>query len=260
MAKLLHNLIKGFRKSKFHYRGICNICGHRTIFFGYNMLSYTHLKYRNDLKCVYCGSNARQRAIAAVINEIYSNACDTFIKLKSVLFRDHRRIHNTSSREVIHKMLCSLPDYTCSEYFPDVPSGRMYKGVRCEDMQNLSFSDGELDLFISEDVLEHVRRPDRAFASIHRVLKAGGYHVFTVPVHGEKTLVRVDVSGHEDRFIMPAVYHSDPLNSKGALAYNDFGEDIIVYADNHGFKSKLLKFNMEDHNYKCGHVIVSQKH
>jgi hypothetical protein len=217
------------------------------------------MKYRNDLKCVYCGSNGRQRAIAAAIRGIYSDECDTFIKLKSVLFRDHIRIHNTSSREVIHKMLCSLPDYTCSEYFPDVLSGEMYNGVRCEDIQNLSFSDGELDLFISEDVLEHVRRPDKAFASIYRILKVGGYHVFTVPVHGEKTLVRVDVSGEEDRFIMPAVYHSDPLNSKGALAYNDFGKDIVAFADSHGFSSQLLEFNVEDRNCKCGHVIISKK-
>ena len=140
-----------------------------------------------------------------------------------------------------------------------MPSGVIHNGVQCEDLQALSFEDNAIDLLISEDVLEHVRKPEEAFRSIHRVLRLGGYHVFTVPVYGEKTLVRVDTSGEDDINIMPPIYHSDPLNSKGALAYNDFGEDIALIADKYGFKSQLFKYYIEDQNFKCGHVIVSQK-
>ena len=179
--------------------------------------------------------------------------------MRKVLIQKNTRVYNTSSQGLMHEYLHEMRGYVCSEFFPDVEAGSIHNGVRCEDLQNLSFEDGSFDLIISEDVLEHVRKPNKAFESMRRVLKVGGYHVFTVPIHGEKTTVRVDVSGESDNFVLPPVYHGDPLRAEGALAYNDFGTDILELMDSCGFESEVLKYNVEKRKYMCGHVIVSKK-
>ena len=53
-------------------------------------------------------------------------------------------------------------------------------GIRCENVEKLTFSAERFNLIISQDVFEHVCDPWKGFAEIHRVLKNGGYHVFTV--------------------------------------------------------------------------------
>lgn len=254
----LRKSFKRFRRSK-RYWGRCNICGCPTVFLDNNALTLTKLRFRNDLKCIWCGSIARQRAIASVFCELYQPATKNLKAFSRLLAEKNIAVHNAAAQEITHTVLSTAPGYTCSEFFAGVDSGQFHNGIRCEDLQELSFQDETLDLFISEDVLEHVRKPEKAFQSIYRVLKSGGYHVFTVPIYGEQTLVRVDTSGNEDKNILPPVYHGDPLNANGVLAYNDFGEDITVMADKHGFESRLMKFNCEDKNYKCGHVIVSRK-
>ena len=47
----------------------------------------------------------------------------------------------------------------------------------------LSYDDASIDLILSSDVFEHVPDPYRAHAEVHRVLRPGGHHVFTVPFH-----------------------------------------------------------------------------
>ena len=107
--------------------------------------------------------------------------------------------------------------------------------------------------------MEHVRRPAEAFQSISRVLKPGGYHVFTVPIYSEETTVRIDTTTDEDVHLLPPLYHGDPLRSQGALAYYDFGMDILNMANAFGFESAVTIHNREDRRWMSGHVIVSRK-
>ena len=44
----------------------------------------------------------------------------------------------------------------------------------------MTFQNESFDLFITQDVFEHVMEPNKAFKEIERVLKPGGAHVFTV--------------------------------------------------------------------------------
>ena len=50
----------------------------------------------------------------------------------------------------------------------------MVQGVRCENLEELTFPDESIDLHISQDVMEHVFQPKRAFAEIARTLRPGG--------------------------------------------------------------------------------------
>ena len=129
----------------------------------------------------------------------------------------------------IHDYLSKLPKYTCSEYFDHVLPGSVSgSGVRCEDLQRLTFSNDSFDLVITQDVFEHIENPERAFLEIKRVLKPGGYHIFTVPLHeGRKTVRRVKIEDGRKVFLLPPVHHLDGLRENGSLVYTDFGDDII---------------------------------
>ncbi|MFM0145467.1 class I SAM-dependent methyltransferase [Paraburkholderia sp. RL18-085-BIA-A] len=71
--------------------------------------------------------------------------------------------------------------YTRSVYDPSIEPGCKCEGAQCENIEAMTYADETFDLFITEDVLEHVFRPDLAIAEIMRVLRPGGAHVFTAP-------------------------------------------------------------------------------
>ena len=56
-----------------------------------------------------------------------------------------------------------------SEYFADVAPGESVDGVRCEDVQRLTYADGSFDLVTHTEVLEHVPDDALAFAQLYRV-------------------------------------------------------------------------------------------
>jgi SAM-dependent methyltransferase len=86
-----------------------------------------------------------------------------------------------------------------------------------------------VDIFITQDVLEHVFHPERAIAEIHRVLKPGGAHVFTAPKHKglAETVQRaaIDATG-EVQYLLPAEYHGNPIGDNKALVTYDYGHDF----------------------------------
>ncbi len=72
--------------------------------------------------------------------------------------------------------------------------------MRSENIEDLTFADESIDIFVTQDVLEHVFHPDRAIAEIHRVLKPGGTHIFTAPKHRglDKTVQRATIAEDGD--------------------------------------------------------------
>jgi len=98
-------------------------------------------------------------------------------------------------------------------------------GARCEDITCLTFPDSSVDLIISGDVIEHVPDPAAVFRETHRVLRPGGFHLFTVPTVG-KTVSRAKIEDGEIRHLLPPEYHSDPLNPQGIIAFWTFGMDL----------------------------------
>jgi ubiquinone/menaquinone biosynthesis C-methylase UbiE len=153
-------------------------------------------------------------------------------------------IYEASATGKIHDLLKNLPNYICSEYLDGVLPGRTKKGIRCEDLTKLTFDDNKFDLVITQDVLEHIPDPMQAFFEIKRVLKSGGYHIFTVPMHeGRITVKRAEIRDNEVINMMPPVHHGDPLRSLGALVYTDFGDDIQEKLFAIGMNTELIKYS-----------------
>jgi SAM-dependent methyltransferase len=143
---------------------------------------------------------------------------------------------------MIHDALSGLPDYICSEYFDNVDHGhKNSQGILCQDLQNLTFPSDKFDLVISQDVFEHVQEPERAFVEIRRVLKSGGYHIFTIPYHEDKkTLRRITIEDGKKIQEYPPVFHGDPLREEGALVCTDFGSDLNTIIENLGFSLEII--------------------
>jgi SAM-dependent methyltransferase len=146
------------------------------------------------------------------------------------------KIHESSPamRGVSRKLSAECGDYSFSYYDPEVPLGKNHPthGYRCEDIERLTFDDESFDLFITQDVMEHVLSPSRAFSAIARTLKPGGAHIFTTPLVNKAMPSRLRAKVGEDGVVVhlePATYHGNPICKDGSLVTVDWGFDICRY-------------------------------
>lgn len=119
--------------------------------------------------------------------------------------------------------------YIPSQLFGDVPPGEERNGIRCENLEHLTFADASIDLHVTQDVMEHIFHPEAVFREIARTLKPGGAHVFTVPIvnkHRPSQTRAVIGADGQVTHLLPPVYHGNPVSSDGALVTVDWGFDI----------------------------------
>jgi len=137
-------------------------------------------------------------------------------------------IHESSPVDRFAQHLADkCPGYSISFFSPSAAPGSEVRGVRCEDLRSLSFPSATFDLFITQDVLEHVVSPERAVREIARVLKPGGSHVFTVPLWPiANTVSRVSEKAGRMVAALPPMYHNDRAEGEVALVATDWGQDI----------------------------------
>ncbi len=188
--------------------------------------------------CPACHASRRNSDIAKIIIQTYFD--NTILSLSEAVPEFWKTaIFEPQCSGVIHEQLRSLPYYTASEFFDSVKTGTLNAdGKRCEDLQQLTFSDNTFDLVITQDIFEHIQDPERAFREIFRILKPGGYHIFTIPLHeGRITIRRIIQRGGSEEYPLPRVYHGDPLRNEGSPVYTDFGDDIMLFLDRAGFYS-----------------------
>lgn len=191
------------------------------------------LAERENYLCCNCSANLRKRSIAkTVLDAMEVRDVRELVSSKQI------NIYETARYNVFYeKQLNRLGSYVVSEYFADKPLGTDVNGVRNENLESLTFPDDYFDVVITSDVLEHVANLDAAISEVKRVLKPGGYHVFTVPVDMQltNTRARVTADGNELTFLLPPVMHGDTIRDEGILAFRDFGADILSYMSREGF-------------------------
>ena len=111
----------------------------------------------------------------------------------------------------------------------------------------LAYPDNYFDIVLTSETVEHVPDRDKAWSEIHRVLKPGGWHFFTIPVipSQKTTITRAKIlDGKREDYLEPA-YHGawgDPT----MFVYTDFGMDVIDRLDEVGFKTTVLYENLQD--------------
>jgi len=106
-------------------------------------------------------------------------------------------------------------------------------GVRCEDLENLSFDDESVDLHLTQDVFEHLFDPAAASREIARTLRPGGTHVFTTPLVRKNESTQFCAALARDgtivHLIEPPQYHRNPISEEGSLVTVNWGYDITEF-------------------------------
>ena len=116
--------------------GYCNICGTQTRFVAATAW------LRDDYQCVRCKTIPRQRALLHILNLMRPNWRSLVLHESSPSIRYYAE---------------QARSYTCSFFFDDVPpGGHDEEGRLCQNLEALVFPDGVFDVFITQDVLEHV--------------------------------------------------------------------------------------------------------
>jgi SAM-dependent methyltransferase len=139
--------------------------------------------------------------------------------------------------------------YSSSQYFLNFPQGDYYNNVRCENIENLTFNSNTFDLFISQEVMEHVFRPDLAFSEITRVLNTGGYYFFTTPYRNWTKTVQRAKLGLNDQvvYLESPEYHGNPIGDGKSLVTFDWGNDFLEFVKCNS-KMDVQIYSMIDEN------------
>ena len=200
-----------------HNSGYCNICQRDTIFIEFGEW------LRDYYKCQTCGSIPRNRALVNAMNTFYPDW-------------KNLSIHESSPGGPVSEFLSkSAKHYNSSHYYENVPRGDYLGKHRSEDLTQLTFKDGEFDLFVTSDVFEHVFNPGKAFQEIARVLKPGGAHIFTMPWYPglKNSLERAILKNGAIEYLQEPVYHGNPIDNNGSLVTFDWGQDFCEFIYNH---------------------------
>ena len=217
--------------------GTCTVCGHRGEF-----TDSGHRSIRENFSCPRCRATLRYRHQAAILVQLFSSSGSKSLE-QLVAEPEFRGVHVYEPgligpfcpRSAATRVRAVGP-------LDGVELGDEHDGVRCEDLERLTFASARFDLVITSDIFEHVRRPFDAFAEVGRVLKSGGFHVFTVPFSWplkKEIVARVDTTGERDVHLLPARYHGSPTDPDGSLVYTDFGTSLIDRLDELGFEARL---------------------
>jgi SAM-dependent methyltransferase len=253
----LHTIRSMVRLLPFHRVGTCNVCGRPSVFICTDLAGA-----RGSLFCVWCRSISRNRAIAQTVLRVLRADASSLSKLQMV----SAAIYNADQGDVIGAYLGRQDHYAASAYLPGVPLGsQIGNGATCQDLERLTYADESFDIVITQDVLEHVRDARTAMREIHRVLRPGGYHIFTVPTRGprffeEESLLRVDTTGPEDIQLVDPEYHGDSIRGR-ILTYRNFGLDLISDLRAGGFDTQLVVSRLADERWGIcnSYVFVARR-
>jgi SAM-dependent methyltransferase len=217
----------------------CNLCG------------FPVLRLHPGLagrRCLRCLSTFRHRAVGVVLAALGLGADPSVYELSSrgALCRYLRR---------------TFAQVTVSEFFDDLAPGDVRDGVQCQDVQRLTFDAAAFDLVTSTEVFEHVPDDLQAFAEIHRVLRSGGFLVFTVPLmDADATLERARLRDGAVEHLVTPEYHGDRLRGRaGVLAFRTYGLDILGRLRTAGFEARLERIEDRAHAIADGKVVVARK-
>lgn len=186
------------------------------------------VNWREHLTCPKSSFNNRMRAAIHIFDsEIPAHKSD--------------RIYISEQTTPIYRYFADRYDtVTGSEYLADLcPYGTSdYRGIRNEDMTNLTFQDKSFERVISLDCFEHIPDCLLAFRECSRTLTPRGKMLWSVPfvTTSSRNVVRARIveNGEIDHILEPE-YHYNPLTKDGCLCFTHFGWEMLDQVKEAGF-------------------------
>jgi hypothetical protein len=231
------------------WAGICPICECGTMFRSH------HEWFRDQLLCASCGSIPRERAVMLVLNAERPN-------WRSL------RIHESSpvDRGTSVKLRHECAGYVPTQYFLGVEPGTLHNNVRCENLEQQTFSDECFDVIVTQDVMEHVFQPATVYREVYRTLRSGGVYIHTTPIYKAMTesIRRAErLADGSIRHLKEPEYHGNPIDEGGALVTFHWGYDLPdMIAEWTEFDVEVRRFNDRRHGIvaEFSEVIICRKH
>lgn len=210
----------------------CNIC---------NCNQFHDYNGRTKVVCTNCGSFERHRLLKHTlqVNGLLGSSGDFYM----------RRALHLAPEKMTHSYMSSIygGGYYCSDPFPEkYPYASCLKLMLPDDFR--LFTDSYFDLIIHNHVLEHIPGSYKShLAEFSRILKPGGYMVFTLPgvrhdvdtIEGGENLesdeLRLRIHGQEDH-------------------YKSFGKDLFDFLYTLGGDFSTLDLSSHDRSLINGGV------
>lgn len=224
-------------------QGYCYTCDQEVTFASYDA------GLRDHYVCSNCNSIPRERALMHCIEKFYPNWRDLHIHESS-----------PANRGASVKLKASCSHYKDTQCFPNLPLGDWN-----QDLENQTFQDESFDLVITQDVMEHIFNPAKAFSEIARTLKPGGAHIFTVGLvtkeNPSEICAQKNIDGTITHFKEPE-YHGNPISSEGSLVTVNWGYDIADFVLKHsGLYTTIAYIDDISHGIRAEYieVLISRK-
>lgn len=232
----------------FRQKGYCPCCEKEVTFLA------TNSWLRDSFVCDHCHSIPRERALMIIIEKYYPNWRALKIHESSPTYRGASlRLKNDAK------------DYIATQYYPNKAFGSVINDAISQDLENQTFADESFDLVISQDVMEHVYDPAKAFSEIERTLKEGGAHIFSVPIinkHMKSEVWAVKGEDGSPEFLKEAEWHGNPVDSKGSPVTMHWGFDIVDFIkESSGLETTIEYINNLHYGIQAEYieVLVSKK-
>lgn len=225
--------------------GYCFCCDSSTIFESKNDW------YRDFYLCRKCKSIPRERALLFCLEKFFPDWRSLTIHESSPALR----------RRASWKIKKECKNYIPSQYYPNKKRGSFHKRFRVENLENLTFEDESIDLHITQDVVEHLLNPEKAFAEIARTLKPGGAHIFSVPLVNKQNpserWAGLDENGKIVYYHTPPEYHGNPINSSGSLVTMYWGYDITRHIfDASGLFTDIIYIDALEYGIRAEYIEI----
>ena len=247
-----------------HETGYCAVCGSDSSFrfdstiitpqlqkaWGISDNLVEAFNRKESMFCSYCGASLRIRHLATVLMQTFlqisGTSCESVVELlRNKEFRQ-LKIAEINACGALHSYLKDHPNLYYSEWLPDGKPGEVHDGVRCEDLQCLTYPDNYFDIILTSETLEHVPDPDRAWREIHRTLKDDGRHIFTIPIvpWQRETIQRARiVNGIREDLLEPAFHGL--WGQEELFVYTDFGMDVVDKLNKIGLNTEVFYLSPE---------------
>jgi SAM-dependent methyltransferase len=162
-------------------------------------------------------------------------------------------IHESSPapRGVSRLLATEVPGYVATQFFPGVALGSIHNGIRCEDLERQTFPAESFDLVVTQDVMEHVFHPEKAYNEIYRTLRPGGYHIHTTPIYKSNVATQQKARLKSDgsiEYLADPEFHGNPISGEGSLVTFHYGYDLAdLIAEWTSFDVEIKRFSDRTH-------------